>query len=133
MSNTGGTGQIWYKILSCGKNFYGVARSSPREQRSSALHLVFQICQHCFSKQKTTCRNKSFLFAVSVHFRYRSSKQVPARFVALFFFTKIINIVSNPSSRIRVTVHRTVSINGSNLTSTYQKRHTPNGVCLFCP
>ena len=51
-SSEHGTGQIWYKILSCGKNFYGVARSSPREQRSSALHLVFQICQHCFSKQK---------------------------------------------------------------------------------
>jgi hypothetical protein len=44
--------QICYNFLSRGKKNYRVTRSSPREQRSSALHLYLQICQSLISPKQ---------------------------------------------------------------------------------
>ena len=57
-------------LLSTRRKDRSFARSSPREQRSSALHLVFQICPTLISpKQKRPVETGRFCFVISVHFR----------------------------------------------------------------
>ena len=56
------------------KENYCVARSSPRERRSSAPHLYLQICPSLFSpNKKRLVETSRFLFVISVHFRYHFS------------------------------------------------------------
>ena len=114
-----------------GKN-KGSATSSRRRQRSSALHLDFQICRSCFSKKKSTPNGVLFflllVYTLDIVYwsRYRSD---------LFHYLPLgkIIIVSNPSSRIRATVHRTVAFDGSNLSvlDFSKKKSTPLGVLFF--
>ena len=87
----------------------------PSFTKYTLLHLIFQICRSCFSKTKRTSFRMSFCFVISVHFRYPSSRQVPARFVTYFLSLgkKILRFGSVEPSP--ATVHRTVAFNGSNL------------------
>ena len=58
----GGTGQICLHLRMGMYADKGSARSSTRRQRSSALHLIIQICPSCFSKRKRTSFRMSFFF-----------------------------------------------------------------------
>ena len=79
-----------------------LARSSPRKRRSSALHFVFQICPSLISpNKKRLVETSRLLFVISVHFRYRLSVLVPARFVTFFLSFGKKNQGSAPSSRRR--------------------------------
>ena len=65
--------------------------------------------------KKETHRLVCFSFVISVHYRYSSSEQVPARFVTCFlsFGKKTLRFGSVKPSP--ATVHRTVASNSSNL------------------
>ena len=80
-------------------------------------------------KAKRTPNGVRFAFVISVHFRYRLSVLVPARFVAVL--PKAERKVSNPSSRIRATSHWGVAFNGSNLSRNDKKRRTQTGSSFF--
>ena len=73
-------------------------------------HLLFKSV-HPYKKRKRTPIGVHF--DIGIHVRYSTPEQILARFVAVLPSAECK--VSNPSSRIRAIVHRTIAFHGSNL------------------
>ena len=100
-----------------------------KSRKPIALQRVFVNIKPCFQQN---CQKQGFSYVISVHFRYRFLLLVLARFVALFFSTKRIIIMSNPSSRIRAIIHWTIAFSSSNLSVLFlQKENAHQMVCVF--